>query len=456
MLKRLLPFLLASVVIGAWLPARAASMELHSFSFPERRPVYVQMMPRTGAPNAVIRAEVTYKKGQGRVELSYENLKPAILFGGDVTCYVLWAVSRDGHAENLGELLTRKASGRLTFSTGKKEFALIVTAEAFYLAGAPSDLVMFNNAPRFEEPDPSSPFPFAGFVPAPAHGMSDISRIRWDSKIPLELLQARKAYELAGRHEARTHAPRAYSEAGTALKIADEIAEQAPGKRELRDFARRAVALSNEAISMSMHRIEAIELEGQIDRHRAETARLERRAQEAEATAQRAQRTAAEVTREADRIRAEKQRMVAETSALNQERVVLENVMAGMRKEKDALQQEFKRLRGEKTVLETEARRLRQEKTDLKRASSRLKQLVLAHLSEDNNHPELALEFAARGLHRAQATGVTVQIAHQQIPLDPFRIRTPLDFRPLSPTPRKRTPKAPTEPDDAHRQIALF
>ncbi len=107
MFKRLLPFLLGSVVIGAWLPARAASMELHSWPFPERRPVYVDLMPRTGAPNAVMRAEVTYKKGQGRIELSYDNLKPAILFGGDVTCYVLWAVSRDGHAENLGELLTR-------------------------------------------------------------------------------------------------------------------------------------------------------------------------------------------------------------------------------------------------------------------------------------------------------------------------------------------------------------
>ncbi len=395
MLKRLFPFLLVLVLTCAWLPARAASMELHSLSFPERRPVHVDMMPRTGAPNAVMRAEVTYKKGQGRVELSYDNLKPAILFGGDVTCYVLWAVSRDGHAENLGELLTRKASGRLTFSTGKKEFSLIVTAEAFYLAGAPSDLVMFNNAPRFEEPDPSSPFLFSGFVSAPAHGMSDISRIRWDSKIPLELLQARKAYELAGRHQAATHAARAYSEAGAALKKANELAEQVPGKRELRDFARRAVALSNEAISMSMHRIEAIELEGQIDRHRAETARLERRAQEAEATAQRAQRTAAEVAREADRIRAEKQRMVDETSALNQERVVLENVMAGMRKERDALQQEFKRLREEKTVLETEARRLRQEKVELKRASSRLKQeksdlnsrlqSALSHVAETRN-----------------------------------------------------------------------
>ncbi len=391
MLKRLFPFLLVLVLTYAWLPARAASMELHSLSFPERRPIHVGMMPRTGAPNAIMRAEVIYKKGQGRVELYYEKLKPAILFGGDVTCYVLWAVSRDGHAENLGEVLTRKASGRLTFSTGKKEFSLIITAEAFYLAGAPSDMVMFNNVPRFEKPDPSSPFRFAGFAPAPAHGMSDISRIRWDSKIPLELLQARKAYELAGRHQAATHAARAYSEAGTALKMADDIAQQAPGKRELRDFARRAVALSNEAISMSMHRMDAIELEDQIDERRGETARLEQRAAEAEATAERARRAADEVAREADRIRAEKQRMVAETAALNQEKVVLERVMIEMRQEKVVLQDEFERLRGEKTALETEARLLQQEKVELKRASGRLKQ----EKSELNSRLQSALSHVA-------------------------------------------------------------
>ncbi len=37
-------------------------------------------------------------------------MKPAILFGGDVTCYVLWAVTRDGTVENMGELWVRDAS----------------------------------------------------------------------------------------------------------------------------------------------------------------------------------------------------------------------------------------------------------------------------------------------------------------------------------------------------------
>ena len=35
------------------------------------------------------------------------------------------------------------------------------------------------------------------FVEAPKHNMDAVSHIKWDSKVPLELLQARKAYERA-------------------------------------------------------------------------------------------------------------------------------------------------------------------------------------------------------------------------------------------------------------------
>ena len=141
MIKKFFPILVLLTFLGAALPARALTLELHSFPFPERRPVRLEMMPRSGAPAATMQAQVTYRKGQAQIEVNFEKMKPAILFGGDITCYVLWAVGRDGHAENLGELLTRKAAARLEFSTGKKEFSLLVTAEAFYLSGQPSELV---------------------------------------------------------------------------------------------------------------------------------------------------------------------------------------------------------------------------------------------------------------------------------------------------------------------------
>lgn len=86
-------------------------------------------------------------------------------------------------------------------------------------------------------------------------------------------------------------------------------------------------------------------------------------------------------------------------------------------------------------------------------ASSRLRHLVLAHLSEENNQPELALEAAQEALSAAPCQGVQVHVATQQEPLTPMRVSPPRDFRP---PPRRRGRSEPLPPDDADRQISLF
>ncbi|MCB9678373.1 MAG: MBL fold metallo-hydrolase [Alphaproteobacteria bacterium] len=88
-------------------------------------------------------------------------------------------------------------------------------------------------------------------------------------------------------------------------------------------------------------------------------------------------------------------------------------------------------------------------------SAGRLKHLVLAHLSEDNNHPDAALVAAERALLDARAAGVTVHVASQQLPLGPIRVRTPRNLRPTRPSrtaSRRPVVEAPT--DD--RQLSLF
>ncbi len=82
-------------------------------------------------------AEVKYREGQADMNIRFRAMKPAILFGGDVTCYVLWAVTRDGTVENLGELWVREASETVEYSTGQKSFAMMVTAESHPLVSSP-------------------------------------------------------------------------------------------------------------------------------------------------------------------------------------------------------------------------------------------------------------------------------------------------------------------------------
>ena len=89
-------------------------------------------------------------------------------------------------------------------------------------------------------------------------------------------------------------------------------------------------------------------------------------------------------------------------------------------------------------------------------ASQRLKHLVLAHLSQDNNTPELALEAAQEALHGAEATGVEVWVADQQIPLGPLRISPPRGFRPAPPRRRRRQAVSGPVQDDSAKQQRLF
>jgi outer membrane protein OmpA-like peptidoglycan-associated protein len=324
-----MPLLSLAVLLCA--PAQALELQLHSVQFPERTEVDLDFTSRPGAPSARVRAEVTYRDGQAQINLKYDDMKPAILYGGDVTCYVLWGVGRDGVAENLGEMIIRDDDAKLDFHTASKDFALLVTAEPYYLVPQPSELVLFSNLPSEHKRSASNEFRFSGFAPAPLHDLASITNVRWDADAPLELLQARKALELAGRRDARTHAPRLYRDAERALAAADEYASKGKDKKR-RDYARRVVSLSNEAINVTMNRLESIELEKQVNARREELASLEAWAIEAENRARDAEADASRARDEVDQAR-------AEIGTLVQEKADLTLAMGRLRQDKSHLEE---------------------------------------------------------------------------------------------------------------------
>src|SRR5256884_5488783 len=83
-----------------------------------------------------------------RVTLNIDNLPRAYELGGVYTTYVLWAISPDGHVDNLGEI-KRSGSGlidsKIDVTTPLQTFALIVTAEPHFLVHAPSRMVVMEN-----------------------------------------------------------------------------------------------------------------------------------------------------------------------------------------------------------------------------------------------------------------------------------------------------------------------
>ena len=62
-------------------------------------------------PRANGEAKVESKKGYIEIEVEFANLQKPTVFGNEYLTYILWAISPEGRAINLGEVLVGKQSG---------------------------------------------------------------------------------------------------------------------------------------------------------------------------------------------------------------------------------------------------------------------------------------------------------------------------------------------------------
>ncbi len=102
-------------------------------------------------PQARGEATVENRRGATAIDARFNHVPPPTRFGAGYLTYVVWAISPDGRAQNVGELvLNGSDKGRLTASTPMQAFALIVTAEPYFAVSQPSDVVVMENAIRPE------------------------------------------------------------------------------------------------------------------------------------------------------------------------------------------------------------------------------------------------------------------------------------------------------------------
>ena len=130
MSKRALATLVAAVLVASSALA-GAEVKLTALTLQSGKAVDIGFARTSRAPSrAAMQATLGFDNGQASVGLKYQKMEPAVLFAGDIAAYVLWAVVPDGTVENLGEVIADKkgASGSLQAYTGKKTFALMVTA----------------------------------------------------------------------------------------------------------------------------------------------------------------------------------------------------------------------------------------------------------------------------------------------------------------------------------------
>jgi hypothetical protein len=130
------------------------------------------------------------------------GLQPAHQFGKDFLTYVLWAVSGDGKASNLGEI---SSEGQKPISinarTPYQAFWLMVTAEPDFAVVDPSPHVVLYSINDDAHKDPAE----KRVPPRKANLSFSTHYTDYDSAptaveaVPSDLLQARKAVELASR-----------------------------------------------------------------------------------------------------------------------------------------------------------------------------------------------------------------------------------------------------------------
>jgi len=274
-------------------------------------------------PEITGRAKVDSKSGRLDIDAKLENLLPANKFGLEYLTYVLWAITPEGRASNLGEVLLKNGNGSLKVTTELQAFGLIVTAEPYFAVTQPSDVVVAENIIRPDTMGQEEPINARYELLAKGTYASTVEPIQGaiygiDSKTPIELFEARNAVRIARAARADQYAAPSFQKAQELLQQAEDAYLRKQGKTPIGTLARNAAQTAEDARVISLKRQEEL----RIAKERQDAADREAQAKaQAEAEANRraqaeAERIRAEQARaEADRARAEAERAKQEAEA---------------------------------------------------------------------------------------------------------------------------------------------
>jgi len=280
-------------------------------------------------PSAEGKAKVRSKRGTMEVEADFGNLQSPTTFGAEYLTYVMWAISPDGHAVNLGEVLIGgNDRSKLTATTNLQSFALIVTAEPYFAVRQPSDVVVLENVIRADTKGTSEAvhakyelMERGGYIPTGYR----FDPVVLDAKLPLEFLEARNAVRIAQSEGAETYAGESYQHAVQLMNRADAYATEGHSNRkQLIANSRETVQTAEDAREIAVKRIEdnrrASELQASADAQAQSQARADEATRQAdEATRQKVQAQADATSAQADRANAEAARLKAQNDTANAE-----------------------------------------------------------------------------------------------------------------------------------------
>jgi outer membrane protein OmpA-like peptidoglycan-associated protein len=206
--------------------------------------------------------KVRSKRGTMEVEAEFGNLQSPNTFGNEYLTYVLWAISPEGRAENLGEVLVGSNDrSKLTATTNLQAFALIVTAEPYFGVRQPSNVIVLENVVTEDTKGTSEAVSAkyelierGGYLPT---GYK-FDPVVLNANLPLEFYEARNALRIAKSEGAEQYASESYQHAVDSMRAVDDYATRKHlEEKPLIAAARVAVQTAEDAREIAVKRIDA-------------------------------------------------------------------------------------------------------------------------------------------------------------------------------------------------------
>jgi len=221
---------------------------------------YVDLRGTALMPEAKGKIKVDSNTGATKMHLDVEKLAPALTFGPEYLTYVAWAITPEGNAKNIGELV-RKGNGSsgLDATTDLQTFGVIVTAEPYWAVSQPSDAVVMENMIRkdttgtFETIDAKYELLQRGQYTENI-GASQLEALTADTRVPLQLREAREAIAIARAQGADRYAADTFQKSLTDIQNAEGFYVSRHSEKELETEARQATQNAEDARIISIRK----------------------------------------------------------------------------------------------------------------------------------------------------------------------------------------------------------
>ena len=268
-------------------------------------------------PGAKGEAKVTSERGKIAIDAHFDGLTPANGFGREYLTYVLWAISPDGRAQNLGEVLPENTKNNIKVTTALQSFGLIITAEPYFSVTEPSDVVVLQNVIRpdktngvMEKVEANYSLLPRGMYAETAGSRTVANPITRNERSPLELYEADNAVRIAQDAGADKYAPQIMAQATLDEQNASALDGSKHGDRKMEiTEAREAVERAEDARIISLRKQAAERAQAQVtakEQAQADAAQSQQQAAQAQVQAAQSQVVAQQAQLDAEQAQAAK------------------------------------------------------------------------------------------------------------------------------------------------------